>query len=72
MSEEEREALVELIGAAFAWHDVDFGQPGELEAELNLSATLNSYRGELERLLASLNRQKGRQNAETGILPPAE
>lgn len=52
MSEEQRKALVELIRAALDWHDVEFGAPGEQMAELELSAVLNTYRAELERILA--------------------
>lgn len=50
MDDEKREALVALIDAALAWHDIEFGAPGEFEAELELSAVLNSYRAELERV----------------------
>jgi len=46
------EAVAELITAALAWHDIEFGAPGEMEAQLELSAVLNSYRAELDRFLA--------------------
>jgi len=53
MSERD-EALRALCVAALAWHDVEFGAPGEVMAALELSAVLNSYRPALVAYLADV------------------
>lgn len=54
MNEQAQIAVFALIDAALAWHDVEFGAPGEALAAMELSAVLNSYRADLERLRAGV------------------